>query len=485
MNSRILPFPPLHHWQLMTDGEIEQIHNGALSILAKTGFRILHREILEALEKKGCPVDFSTSTVGITPEIIRRLEEAARARVQGSEEGPLLRRPLPIGESVGHNYSCYYDITEGERRAATLEDIRNVVRAWHMFPEIRHTGPCMTAQDVPPSIEPIVSAVETRKLTDKICHCPEMIMASQLPYLEELETIMQGKTVRYQSSGCSVSRFTLDDRAADCLVAVHKRNGLDYWWINSCPIQGFTAPVTLAGAVVVGVAEILGGWLAGWALNENVRLGAIPLAGIMDMRTSRVLFSAPEAILVNAAFYQFFQRVYGIRIGLCAGYTDAKVPGLQAMNDKLLKSLAFGWFTEDVGGQTGTLFAGNIYSPTQQVIDIELNQQSARLARGFVVNEDTLYLEGIERLAASDNGGFLEEEHTLQHFRDAVWCPALMDRTGFSTGEEERRKDRELVERAEAKWRDALARYEPPDENADTIRAAEQVVSRARSKLPM
>ncbi|MBI2440984.1 MAG: trimethylamine methyltransferase family protein [Lentisphaerae bacterium] len=473
----------MHHWQLMTDAEIERIRAGAIRVLAKTGFRFLHREILEGLEKRGCPVDFTTCTASVTSEIVSRLEQAARASAPAAAEEPLLRRLIPAGSPIGHNFTCYYDATEGARRAARLDDIRNVVRAWHMLPEITHSGPCMTAQDVPAPIEPIVSTVETLKLTDKIRHCPEMILGAQLPYLEELETLMNGTPTVYRASGCSVNRFTLDERAAECLLAVHKRNGLEQWWINSCPVTGFTAPVTLAGAIVVGVAETMGGWLAGWALNEAVGLNAIPLAGVMDMQTGRVLFSAPEAILLNAALYQFFHRLYGLRIGLCAGYTDAKVPGLQAMNDKLLRSLAFGWFTDEVGGQNGTLDAGNIYSPTQQVLDLEINRQTARLARGFDVSEEDLCLEGIERLAARSDGVFLGEEHTLRHFRETLWQPALMDRSAFCDAEEERRKDRELVDRAEAKWRNALASYHAPEQDADKITAAEQVVSRARRAL--
>jgi len=474
--------PELHHWRVITDGEIERIREGALRLLQKAGFRILSRPILERLEQRGFQVDYPSGTVRPTPRQMAQVEETALRNAPPINDEPLLRRALPAGESVGHNFTCYYDAREGIRRAATLQDIRNVVKAWHMLPEIAQTGPCMTAQDVPYSIEPIASTVEALKLTDKIHHCPELMLAEQLPYLEELETLLNDRPVRYHVNGCSVNHFTMDERACRCLLAV-ARNGLEGWWINSTPVAGASAPVSLAGATLVGVAETLGGWLAGWALNEGVRLSAIPLAGIMDMRTTRSLFSTPETILIDCALYQFFYRLYGIQIGLCAGYTDATVPGMQAVNDKLLKSLAYGLFVDFLGGQTGTLSAGNIYSPTQQMLDLEINRQAAQLAHGFEINSETLALNEIEQYASDERASFLMMDHTTHNFRQALWRPQFLNRLAFESAAEERRNDLATVERAEARWREALARYSPPELDEAKIKAAEGVLAHARQTL--
>ena len=474
--------PPLHHWRVVTDDEIERLRDAALRVLSTSGFRIHNREILNRLEQRGLRVDYATMAVRPTPAQMAAVEETARRHAGEPPEEVVLRRPLPAGEHVGHNYTCYYDHTEGVRRAATLQDIRNVVRAWHMIPEIAATRTCMTAQDVPPEIEPIVTTVEVMRLTDKLSGCPELMLAPQLPYLEELETILKGETVCFHTNGCSVNHFTLDERAAECLLAV-ARNGLEHWWINSCPVAGANAPVTLAGAVVVGLAETLGGWLAGWAMNEDVSLGAIPLSGVMDMATTRVMFSTPESILIDCALYQSFYRLYGLRIGLCAGYTDAKVPGMQAMNDKLLKGLAYGLFVDQIGGQTGTLEAGNTYSPTQQIIDLEINRQIAQISRGIEVSDETLAVDDIIGFAPDDSQSFLLKDHTLSHWREALWQPRLMDRTSFESPEAERAKERQVIERAEARWREALARYTAPNVPEEKVRAARQVEARARKAL--
>jgi len=476
--------PVCHHWQILADSEIQAIQDAAWGFLQRVGYRILNRTLLEWLEKKGCVVDYPSSCVRVTPDVRRRLEDVARRSAKTIPDEPLLRRPLSRGEAVGHNYTCYYDWTEGIRRPAGLEDIRRVVRAWQMIPEIIQTGPCMTAQDVPMEIEPLVSTVEAMKLTDKIRGLPEMMLGEQLPFLEELGHVLKdGKQPPIRYSGCSVNRFTVDGRAASCLMATHERNGLRHWWINSCPVAGVTAPVTLAGAVTVGVAETIGGWLAGWACNDDISLGAVPLCGIVDMRTGGVRFSTPETILMDSAIYQFFLGVYGIRVGLCTGYTDARIPGMQAVNDKMLKSLAYGLFTDTIGGQSGTLAAGNIYSPTQQVLDIETNRQTDQLAKGIEVNEHTLALDLIEQLAAAYDGVFLSEEHTLAHWRDQLWIPEYLQ---WDHGDESspcRDADMRIIERAEKKWRDAMVAYRRPDIDDRKIQAAQEVLSRATRNL--
>lgn len=473
---------PLHHWQVLSDDEILRIRDAAFHILNQAGFRFHSQEIVTRLEKRGFKVDHPSGAVFPTHQQMEWVEEAARRNAPKIIDEPLLRRAIPSGESVGHNFTCYYDATGGVRRAAGLQDIRNVVKAWHMLPEIHHTGPCMTAQDVDYHIEPIVSTVEVMKLTSKIRNCPELMIASQLPYLEELEMIMSGAPVRYHVNGCSVNHFTMDERACECLLAVAK-NGLEGWWINSTPVAGASAPVTLAGSTVVGVAETLGGWLAGWALNEDARLGAIPLAGMMDMRTTRSLFSTPESILVDCALYQFFYRLYGIRIGLCIGYTDATVPGMQAINDKMLKSLAYGLFLDSLGGQSGTLSAGNIYSPTQQIIDLELNRQTAQLARGIEVSSTTLALEEIERYARDERQSFMMMDHTAHNWRGELWMPAIMNRKAFEKAEDERRNDAGIVQRAEQRWRGALAAYAPEGVDPLKVKAAEEVLNHAKKNL--
>lgn len=469
--------------RLLTDTEIERIYQGARNVLLQTGFRIRHRAILERLEKRGSRVDFAAEVFWPSPELLSRLEEQVRRCSPNPTRTPLLRQPPYRGNSITYNGTLYYDWTEGVQRAAALNDVENMLKVCHMLPEVSEFGPTVTAQDVPPAIEPIVSFAHAIQVTDRPVLRVELVLPGQLPYLEELATITQDRQVRYNYDGCAINNFTVDERAMGCLYATWQRNGLANWEVYSCPVAGATAPVTLAGAVVVGVAETLGAWFAGWALDEGVTLTAMPCSGVMDMRDGRVLFSSPEAVMINAGIYQVFDRMLGMQAGMLADYTDAKIPGLQAVHDKMLNGLAYAWLTGQVNYQRGTLEAGKSFSPTQMVIDCELNSELANLARGMQVNEETLALDLITSAGPASGINFLEQDHTLRNYRAALWYPRLMDRTNWDNPDTERQKETIMLRRADARWRDALARYTPPNIPREKIEAAQDVVRRAKATL--
>lgn len=472
--------------RLFSDTEVDRIYQAAVKVLIQTGFRIQNAEILAQLEKHGARVDYGSQVFWPTKRMISALEDCASksSTLLSPQAGEILRRPIPTGQRVVYNAPLFYDWPSGERRMSMFQDVVEILKTCHSLPEISQVGPVLAAQDLPSPIEPLVAVAEAIKITDKPLAAVELVLQGQLPFMEELETISQGKQVRYTSSGTSIDRFTIDARGAGMLLITLKRNGLKHWWVASCPTAGTTAPVTIAGAVVVGVAETLGGWLAGWAMQEDTTLGLSPCSSILDMRTTRVLFSAPEAVLIDAGQFQIFERIFGVRGQLLADYTDAKVPGMQAMNDKVFKCLAFEWLTNgDVNHHYGKLDAGKAFSPVQMLIDFEINRQVDHLRRGILVNDETLALDLIQELALNHSKSFLQSDHTLKHFRQAFWYPELMEQSTWENAEEERKKETILLEKAEARWQAALAGYQPPDIPTEKLTAVDRVIEKARKTL--
>ncbi|MHB0859451.1 MAG: trimethylamine methyltransferase family protein, partial [Anaerolineae bacterium] len=452
-------------------------------ILLESGYRVQSEILLDRLEKRGARVDRARQVFWPSPEMRAAVEDCARRLAPETSEVGVLRRPAPGGARIGYNCTLYYDHSDGSRRRATLEDVRTMARLCHTLPEVGALGAVMTATDIPAPIEPIVSYAETLKLTDKPLVPTELILPGQVPFLEELNSIAAGRHVPYDQDGCAPSRFTVDARAAGCVLAVWQRNGLRQWVTSSCPVAGASAPMTLGGAVVVGVAETVGAWFVGWVLNEDVTLGAIPCSGVLDMRTTRVLFSAPEAVLIDVGIYQVLERILGVRAGMLANYTDAPVPGMQAVNDKVFKALAYAWLTNQLNPQRGTLDAGKAFSPTELLVDLELDRQLAQLAHGFAASEEDLCVEEIVRYGLDFDYSFLASEHTYAHYRRVLWFPSLMDRQSCDAPEEAQGQTCALLERAETNWRKSLAGYTQPDIPADTLRAVDRVVARARQAL--
>ena len=148
------------------------------------------------------------------------------------------------------------------------------------------------------------------------------------------------------------------------------------------------------------------------------------------------------------------------------------------MHDKVFKVLAFEWLTCGlVNHHYGKLDAGKAFSPAQMVIDFEINHELSRLAHGIEVSDETLALDVIREYALDHSRIYLDNDHTVRHFRQALWQPLLMDRSSWAGDAAERRKERQLVDEAESRWRRAYQRYRPPAIPAEKVKAVDEVVA--------
>ena len=60
-------FRPL---EILTEGQVEEIHRGTLYILEHTGVVFLHEEVLKLLKNNGCHVDFGNNRVKFPPALV-------------------------------------------------------------------------------------------------------------------------------------------------------------------------------------------------------------------------------------------------------------------------------------------------------------------------------------------------------------------------------------------------------------------------------
>ena len=57
--------------KVLSDGEVEIIHQSSLELLEKIGMKIHHDEILNLLKKSGCKVDFSTKRAFASKKLVK------------------------------------------------------------------------------------------------------------------------------------------------------------------------------------------------------------------------------------------------------------------------------------------------------------------------------------------------------------------------------------------------------------------------------
>ncbi len=59
----------------------------------------------------------------------------------------------------------------------------------------------------------------------------------------------------------------------------------------------------------------------------------------------------------------------------------------------------------------------------------EFISKTKRFLKSFIVSEDTLALEVIDEVGPG--GNYLSHPHTLDHFKEEIWMPELIDRQDY------------------------------------------------------
>jgi trimethylamine--corrinoid protein Co-methyltransferase len=160
----------------------------------------------------------------------------------------------------------------------------------------------------------------------------------------------------------------VDDTAAKVFAIVEA--GLPLV-ISSSPQGGSSAPIQEAGMVAQINAEIL----AGIALTQMIRPGARVLYGSVPVRARlddlHDLYGCPEFNQYNIDCVQL-ARHYNIPCYSTAGVGDAKVPGMQALYEKLLTHLYMAMSgAQYIHYAFGLLDRTNTFCPVQAVLDNE------------------------------------------------------------------------------------------------------------------
>ena len=109
-----------------------------------------------------------------------------------------------------------------------------------------------------------------------------------------------------------------------------------------------------------------------------------------------------------------------------SGATDAKVLDAQAGAESAFAILAQGLGGLNLIHDVGYMDDGMVCSPAQLVLGNENIGMTKRFIRGISINQDTLARETIEKVGPG--GHFLQEMHTLKHFKEELWVPELMTR---------------------------------------------------------
>ncbi|MFX1572407.1 MAG: trimethylamine methyltransferase family protein [Promethearchaeota archaeon] len=210
---------------------------------------------------------------------------------------------------------------------------------------------------------------------------------------------------------------------------------------------GSTAPVTLAGLLIQANMETLSAIVLTQLINPGAPVLYSSMSAPMDPPTGNVAWGSIETGLITTATAQL-ARFYNIPSRGPGAVTESKCFDLQNGFERY-QTLIF-------AAQAGINYitcAGTYESSLSEalellVIDDELCSMVKRGLEGIKVNEETLAIEQIKRVATTGKS-YLSLKHTAKNTRKELFVPLLADRN--RRGVWQRAGASDIMERAKRK----------------------------------
>jgi trimethylamine--corrinoid protein Co-methyltransferase len=417
-------------YRVLSDDQIEEILSAAMEILERVGVRIEDAESLSLLREGGASCT-DEEIVKIPSFMVKRAISTAPGRItlagrNGRRELVLEKDRIYFG--TGSDLPFFIDPRTGERHRTVFEDVVNAARVTDALPNIDFFMSMGLVSDVPPAVydrhqflamligtaKPyIITSVDGKGLKDQFDMASMVIGGDEVfrqnplfgIYSEPISPLVHGKPALEK-------------------VLVAAEHGIPIVFVPA-PSAGGTAPVTLAGVLASGIADTL----AGLVLSQLKKEGAgFIMGGVftsLDMRTMIFTYGSPELFLLDAALSDI-SKFLKIPVFSTSGCSDSKVFDQQAGLEAGLSILMAAQSGANLIHDNGYLESGLLGSLDMLALVDETVSMVKRIMRGIEVNRDKLAVEVVERTGIG--GNFLLDSHTLEHFREEIWSPDLIDR---------------------------------------------------------
>ena len=180
--------------------------------------------------------------------------------------------------------------------------------------------------------------------------------------------------------------------------------------ILSMALAGATAPIFIAGLLVLQNAEILAGVVISQAANPGAKIWYGSSSTMFDPRKGSVAAGSPEMGIIQSASAQMAQ-FYGIPSFSTGMLTDSKTLDSQSAHERTITSLLPAMVRTSALYGMGTLDTGAAFSLEQLVIDDEMVSMESIIVRGAGVDDETMSFDTIAGLGEGDS--FLEHRSTV------------------------------------------------------------------------
>jgi len=475
---KIPTFPP--SLKVLNREQALAIHTAALEILEKTGFKMEHPGALEMLADAGCKVSNGDS-VRLPPYLVEEALKSAPRQIDLYDQKGNKTMPLVNGNSfygTGSDATFTLDLETGQRRRAVIKDTANFAKLVDGLENMAFAMSMANPEDVPVEDiyvyvfaemvkninKPIVFIADSGRDIAKIYEIACLVVGGE-------EELRKKPFVLNYSEAISPLRFP-ENVMEKLIFCAEKRIPI---CLPSGSNAGGGAPVTLAGAMALGIAENLVGLVVHQLAGKGAPFLFGPNVSVLDMKSTVVSYGCPEWSLTQAALADMRDEIYGLPIWAFAGASDAKVVDAQAGAEAMFSIITAMLSHSNLIHDVGFLEYGSTSSLEMVTMANELVAMSRFFAGGIPVTEETLAIEAIRRVASGDAGSiFLMDDHTFEHFMQAQFMPKLLDRSRYDSWEEAGATD--LYKRCNIEAKRILSEHQVIPKSDEVLKGIEQIL---------
>jgi len=418
---------------ILSADQIHEIRRAAFDVMHAVGFKVLHAGARKMLKQAGAIV---TDEIVKVPEFI--VHECLRTVPKGFtvfDRGG--RRSMEVeGRKSYYGTSTASPSTKdaltGEIHPTRVADIATAAKVADALENIDWVMPMGSSQDVPSlaadlyefeavvthTVKPVVFIGYSPRGTELVIEMAAEVAGGldrlqerpfALLYPEPISPLVQPEEV--------VERIFI---AADHNIPQVPGPAISL---------GATGPVTLAGTVALLTAESLMCIVLAQLRKPGCPCCLSANVQVLDMGTGLFGVGFPEISLGICAQAEV-ARSFGLPTWGYAGCTDAKVLDAQAGLESGMTVLSQGLAGLNLIHDVGYMDNAMVCSPAQLVLGNEAIGWTKRFVRGVEVNRETIAREVIE--AVGPGGHFLQQPHTLKHFRNELWRSELLTRQAYT-----------------------------------------------------
>ncbi|MFO7890036.1 MAG: trimethylamine methyltransferase family protein [bacterium] len=442
-------------WQYhpLSHDELQQIHETSMQVLEETGFEVQEPEAFDMFKKAGCMVDPETRVVKINESKVKNLLATVPSQITLCGRDPKHDIVLGAGNvyfGTGGTALNVLDYQTQKKRRANIEDLVEIVRIVDHLKNVHFMLLPTYPNEIPVenvdinrffaglqnTSKHIMGGVYTSQGIDHVIEMAEKIAGSA-------EALRERPFISMIT--CGISPLRVDSKYGKFMIQC-ARKGIPTA-VPVEPLCGATAPVTLAGTLVIQNCDGLINMMTTQLANPGAPVIYGSVATAVNLHDVRYLGGPVESGMINAATAQL-ARFYGFPYYSTAGISDSKTLDAQCGYESAINNLLLGLCGGDlVHDAAGLMEFATAVSKEKLILDNEIIGMVLRAARGIQVDKDTLAYDVIKH--AGPGGNFIAERHTRRYMNHEHFTPHLSDRQSRDTWESKGSKttDRKARER--------------------------------------